>query len=80
MEAQYYLGGMLVDGLGVDANPEKGIFWLKQAVEKEHSAAAIMLSKIYLSGLGVPIDVDKGVYYLELGESFKDDDEADECD
>ncbi|MES9857043.1 MAG: tetratricopeptide repeat protein [Sedimenticola sp.] len=80
VDAQYYLGAMLVDGLGVDANSKKGVHWLKQAVKQEHAEAAIMLSKMYLSGRGVPMDVDKGVHYMELGESFKSEDEIEDCD
>ncbi|MES9900004.1 MAG: hypothetical protein ABW148_13425 [Sedimenticola sp.] len=79
-EAQFYIGAMLVDGLGVDADSNKGVYWLNQAVNQEHAEAAIMLSKMYLSGRGVAMNVDKGIHYMELGESFKSEDEKEDCE
>ena len=38
-EAQYVLGMALLNGEGVDANPEKGIEWLKAAASAGHAEA-----------------------------------------
>ncbi len=81
-EAQYLLGSLYLDGMGVKHSPSSAIRWLKRAVDKRHSGAAQMLGKIYMSGMGVPIDIDTGVHYMELADQFipDDEDEEDGCD
>ncbi len=39
VEAQYALGVALLNGEGVDANPEKGVEWLKAAASAGHASA-----------------------------------------
>lgn len=80
-EAQFYVGGMLVDGLGVKADPSEGVFWLEQAVGNQYPEAAQTLGNMYLSGHGIEMDVDKGAYYLTMYEEIvpKEDVEV-ECD
>ena len=79
-EAQYLLGTLYFDGLGVKASPQNALIWLHRAVDKRHPMAAHMLGKLYMSGTGVPIDVDKGIYYMQLADQFTPDDEEEECD
>jgi len=80
-EAQYYLGGLYADGLGVNQNNKKGLHWLETAVKNKHRGAAFFLSKMYLSGRGVPLDPKKGAYYLAVADKLKTDDDVDEeCD
>ncbi len=79
--AQFILGGMYIEGLGVEADTKEGVYWLEQAVERQHREAAITLGKMYLSGRGVPLDPEKGSYYMRLAESFESDEPPeDECD
>ncbi len=45
-EAQYALGVALLNGEGVDANPEKGIEWLKAAASAGHAEAVEKLKRL----------------------------------
>ena len=67
-EAQYYLGGMLVEGIGVPVNTKRGVYWLQRAVNNQHHLAARMLGNMYLSGNGVPMDPQKGAEYIIMYE------------
>ena len=80
-QAQYYVGSMLVDGMGVSADPVKGVDLLEQAVSKDNYRAAMTLGKMYLSGFGVAMDTEKGAKYLLLSESLATEDDAEPaCD
>ena len=80
-EAQFYVGGMLVDGFGIPADPEKGVYWLEQSVESQYAMAAKQLGNMYLSGFGVPMDSQKGAEYILLYEQIVPSDEVDSgCD
>lgn len=46
VEAQYALGIALLNGEGVDANPEKGIEWLKAAASTGHINAIEKLKSV----------------------------------
>jgi TPR repeat protein len=80
-EAQFYVGGMLVDGMGVEADSTKGVYWLEKAAENRHAMAAKQLGNMYLSGFGVPMDPQKGAKYILMYEANVFPDEADSgCD
>ena len=80
-QAQYYVGSMLVDGMGVSADPVKGVGLLEQAVSKNNYRAAMTLGKMYLSGYGVAMDTEKGAKYILLSESLATEDDAEPaCD
>jgi len=79
-EAQYLLGTLYLDGLGVKPSLKHAISWLKKAVENRHPVAAQTLGKLYMSGMGLPMDVDKGIYYMGLADQFTPDEEEEECD
>jgi TPR repeat protein len=78
-EAQYLLGSLYLDGLGIASSATDAVLWLERAVSKRHAGAAQLLGKIYLSGMGVTMDVDKGVHYMQLADQFNPGDN-DECD
>ena len=46
VEAQYALGIALLNGEGVDANPEKGAEWLKAAASAGHADAIEKLDSL----------------------------------
>jgi len=80
-EAQYYIGGMLIDGKGVSTDTSRGVYWLEQAVNNKYHMAAQMLGGMYLSGMGVPMDPLKGAKYMILYEKLAPKDEVDSgCD
>jgi TPR repeat protein len=67
-QAQYYVGTMLVDGMGVTADTAKGVQLLEQAVSNKHYKAAITRGKNYLSGYGVEMDTEKWAKNLQISE------------
>ncbi len=80
-EAQYLLGQMLIDEVLSEKDPQKGVYWLEQAVQNKHYQAAQTLSKMYLSGMIVPLDVKQGTVYMQLAEKYRTADKpAEECD
>lgn len=79
-EAQYLLGTLYLDGLGVKQSAKNAVVWLKKAIDKRHPMAAHMLGKLYMSGMGLPMDVDKGIHYMGLADKFTPDEEEEECD
>ena len=70
--AQDYLGRMYIDGLGVQQNPRKGLFWLKKAALQNNSAACYTLGKIYQSGTLVQKDNSKAIAYFRKGDERYD--------
>ena len=55
-EAQFRLGGMYLSGAGVEHDPKRGIYWLKQAADNGYAKALFDLGCCYFSGTGVPRD------------------------
>jgi len=78
--AQYLLGTLYLDGLGVARSPQVGVIWLERAVANRHAGAAHMLGKIYMSGMGVQIDVTKAIHYMELADQLTPNEQEEECD
>gem|GEM_PF-1153392 len=80
-KAQYYVGEMLVGGMGVSSNIDKGVYWLEQSVSNRNHMAAKTLGKMYLSGFGVPMDTEKGTKYFALLQTLIPESEDEpECD
>ncbi len=55
---------MHLEGLGVKADPELGVAFLKQAAEAHHPPASLRLGVAYLRGIGVEQDVDAARQWL----------------
>lgn len=53
VEAQYYLGLMLREGTGVEADPEAAFNWFLAAAEQQYAPAQYELSRAYSRGQGV---------------------------
>ena len=80
-KAQYYVGEMLVGGMGVSSNIDKGVYWLEQSVNNRNHMAAKTLGKMYLSGFGVPMDTEKGAkYFALLPTLIPENEDEPECD
>ena len=80
-DAQYYVGTLYADGLGVKQDMAKGLDLLEKSVKNKNRNAAIFLGKMYLSGRGVPLDTKKGTEYMELSAKLKSEmDDDEECD
>jgi TPR repeat protein len=64
--AQYNLGLMYQDGLGVPQDAKKAVYWYTLSAEQGNSGAQINLGNSYSNGEGVPQDAKKAVYWYTL--------------
>ncbi len=58
-DAMFRLAKCYADGVGVDQNMDKMVYWYRLAAEKGHNLAMNNLGDIYLCGIGVVQDVYK---------------------
>jgi TPR repeat protein len=63
-EAEYLKGMMLIQGLGVAADPVEAVYWLRRAALKGHADGAIMVAAAYHDGKGVPKDVNQSRIWI----------------
>lgn len=59
----FYLGYMLLNGIGTERNNEKAVQYLEYAVQNDENKAIRLLADCYLNGIGVKKDLNK---YNEL--------------
>lgn len=52
--AQFYLGEMHVDGMGMPVNLDKAVRFYRQAAEQEHPGAQARLGMLHAKGRGLP--------------------------
>ncbi len=71
-EAQLQLGLMLTFGHGLEADPEEGRFWLRQAALQGVSAAQLNLGTIYARGIGTRVDLVQAWAWLTLAGDLDD--------
>lgn len=55
-EAQAVYGQMLLDGVGVEADPQAAVGWFDRAARQGHAMAINMMGRCYDLGWGVPVD------------------------
>jgi len=63
--AQYRLGHLYMNGLGVRLNYVTARYWFAQAARKRHPMAQNDLGSLYLNGQGGPRDADKALYWYK---------------
>ncbi|MEB3094544.1 tetratricopeptide repeat protein [Achromobacter sp. D10] len=66
IEAQTIYGQMLLDGVGVERDPEQGLAWFKRAAHADHPMAVNMVGRCYENGWGVPRDDTVAAYWFRL--------------
>ena len=64
-QAQFDLGVMMHNGLGVAKDPEKSIYWFEKAAAQHHADAENYLGAIYNTGNGAPQDIEKALHFLK---------------
>lgn len=89
VSAQYRLANLYADGLGVTADQQKAVYWLRQAADGGYRRAAVDLGNRYASGLGVERSEEKAAEWFRIAgktaaqesasEEEEEDDEED-CD
>ncbi len=63
-EAQFKLGLMYFQGVGVQANSAVGFYWIQKAARNDYPEAQIYLAYMYKKGIGVPVDMFQSNYWL----------------
>lgn len=63
-EAQAIYGQMLLDGVGVERQPEEGLTWFKRAAHADHLMAINMVGRCYENGWGVTPDDTVAAYWF----------------
>ena len=64
-QAQYFLGGFYLEGLGVEKNYEKARFWLDKAAENNNAAAQFLIGLMYYKGDIIEQDYKKAFSWFE---------------
>lgn len=67
-EAQYQLGGLYLDGAGVEKNPTIAANWLAMAARKQHPGAQALLGEMLWHGDGVSQQPARGLALLMLAD------------
>ncbi|MBU2880507.1 sel1 repeat family protein [Psychrosphaera sp. B3R10] len=62
--AEYYIGLMFMNGLGVEENYDQGILWLKLAANRDYVDAQFELGRAYVSGVKIEQNLDQGIRWL----------------
>ncbi len=65
VSAQYDLGTVYKDGLGVDKNPKEALKWYALAAEYGDARAQFFTGSFYLAGKGATKNVSEGLKWLE---------------
>ena len=68
-DAQYEVGLMYANGVGVDKDIEQAILWIRQSAEKGLAAAQYLLATRYANGIGVSKDGPQALaWYLKAAQ------------
>ncbi|WP_067620778.1 caspase family protein, partial [Dissulfuribacter thermophilus] len=65
VEAMFLLGSAYADGLGIEKDYEKAVYWFRKAAEKGEPLAMNNLGFMYENGLGVSQDYAKAFYWYQ---------------
>ncbi len=63
------LGDMILNGVGISADPEAARLWLVPAAAASHPVGLLDLGRIYFEGLGVPRDERRGLALIRRAAS-----------
>ena len=77
-EAQYYLGLMYGQGLGVSQDYRWAVFWYRRSAEQGYAPAQKLLGLMYFGGRGIPQDYVLAHKWCNLA-AARGDSEAREC-
>ncbi|GAK44005.1 Sel1 domain-containing protein [Tepidicaulis marinus] len=78
-EAQYYLGKMHRNGLGVPRSRVEGMRWLLLSAKKGYVPAFLELARIYAKGEGIAEEPVEGAMYLNLAKKLGTDEEREQA-
>lgn len=64
-DCMFYLGWIYHEGLGVNQDYAKALYWFKKAACYNHAAALFNISTIYSHGEGIPVDHREALIWLQ---------------
>ena len=64
-QAQFDLGVMLYNAIGVERDYEMALYWLNKSAGQNHARAENYLGTIYMTGVGASQDIDKALRYFK---------------
>lgn len=64
-EAQYALGTIYLQAVGVNPDPKKAMKWLRMAADQQHPGAAYFIGILYQDGIGVAKDLSDAKSWYE---------------
>lgn len=62
--AEYYLGFMYINGLGLPKDVEEGRKWLLRSAQRDYVDAQYELGQLYVSGVGIEQNMDQAMRWL----------------
>lgn len=65
-DAQASYGQMLLDGIGVERNPEEALHWFKAAANADHVMGMNMVGRCYENGWGTTANLVVATYWFRL--------------
>lgn len=65
-DAQAHYGQMLLDGIGVERNPEEALHWFKAAANADHVMGMNMVGRCYENGWGIEPNLIVATYWFKL--------------
>ncbi len=66
VDAQWNLGLLYNEGIGVERSGEEAKYWFEKAAKAGHARAQFNLSIMYMTGDGAEEDIDKAADYMKL--------------
>ena len=76
VDAQYNIGNLYAEGLGVELDPQKALKWFRQAAESGLADAQYNLGSMYANGDGVAESYPKAHFWFGLAAQQGDEDAA----
>lgn len=55
-DAQYQIGIMFLEGMGMNTNPEDAAYWFRKAAQNGHAPSQYEIGNCFLKGIGVQSD------------------------
>lgn len=68
-EAQFKLGLMYFQGIGVEINDSIGFYWIKKAAKNNYPEAQLYLAYMYRNGIGTQVDMFQANYWTEQAQA-----------
>src|ERR1700753_2196873 len=69
-QAQLLLGQLLINGAGVSRNPDRALYWFKEAARARLPTAINMVGRCHEHGLGTAVDFEEAAKWYQRAAGF----------